>query len=343
MIKRSRFAIVGDVPDTARITEIKLPKRGWLEARSEALPPNARVLSIQPDTMHEGSDVRARFESVRVGMTVTEILSLKKVRGLGPSRFDLTTAIARERISLSTGPPEGTITRSEAQVLARLQAGATISEAVNKGVGKSTLLHAINRGLIVLEDGEVQHDLTAFAEEFTEDDGVVTDPGQSEADPEGREPAPVYHALCSPIEDQVESHCFSREHQLRDFIANNLGGLDINGRRLCLYNDENGVGVEYRTAAGLIDILAVDREGTFYVFELKLTNSFDRVMGQLTRYMGWVNETIGKGKKAHGIIVAQSISDKLKFARKAVPNVHLYEYDIALNLKQAHEHNVGLD
>jgi RecB family endonuclease NucS len=51
-------------------------------------------------------------------------------------------------------------------------------------------------------------------------------------------------------------------------------------------------GVEYPTAVGPIDILAADDSGAFFVFELKRARSPDHAMGQLTRYMGWVRQTI---------------------------------------------------
>lgn len=54
--------------------------------------------------------------------------------------------------------------------------------------------------------------------------------------------------------------------------------------------------------------------------------------------MGWVKQTIGKDKDVYGVvIVAKTISDKLKFARTVVPNVYLFEYQISFTLKQAHD------
>jgi hypothetical protein len=67
---------------------------------------------------------------------------------------------------------------------------------------------------------------------------------------------------------------------LRDFLASNLGTIDIGGRRLHLYVDSAGRdGVEFPSAVGPIDILAVDAEGSFFVFELKRANSSDRALG----------------------------------------------------------------
>lgn len=59
-------------------------------------------------------------------------------------------------------------------------------------------------------------------------------------------------------------------------------------------------------------------------------------MGQVLRYMGSIQQTLASGRDVHGVIVARSISDKLKYARTVVPNVYLFEYGLSLSLRQAH-------
>src|ERR1700722_4377391 len=55
---------------------------------------------------------------------------------------------------------------------------------------------------------------------------------------------------------------FELEYQLRDFLASNLGAVNIDGRRLRLYVDATGrEGIEFQSATGPIDILAVDDKG----------------------------------------------------------------------------------
>ncbi len=95
---------------------------------------------------------------------------------------------------------------------------------------------------------------------------------------------------------------FALEYQLRDFIAQNLASIRVNGQALQLYVDAMGRdGVEFPSATGPIDILAVADSGAFVVFELKRASSPDRAIGQLARYMGcWVSQTIGKGQEVRG-------------------------------------------
>jgi hypothetical protein len=131
---------------------------------------------------------------------------------------------------------------------------------------------------------------------------------------------------------------FSLEYQLRDFLAANLETIKMNDKRLRLYVDPTGRdGIEFPTAVGPIDILAVDQNSDFIIFELKRANSPDRAVGQLARYMGWVQQTIGRDRKVSGVIVAKTISQNLRYAVSVVPNVSLFEYQVEFHLRPAHE------
>lgn len=135
-------------------------------------------------------------------------------------------------------------------------------------------------------------------------------------------------------EQQEETAAFGLEYQLRDFIAQNIAAIPVNGKRLRLYVDPTGRdGIEFPTAVGPIDILAVDTEDQFVVFELKRARSSDHAIGQLSRYMGWLTQTIGKGKRVTGVIVAKTISENLRYSLLVVPNVSLFEYEVKFELK----------
>jgi len=60
-------------------------------------------------------------------------------------------------------------------------------------------------------------------------------------------------------------------------------------------------------------------------------------MGQLTRYMGWVKQTIGKDREVNGVIVAKEISESLRYAVSVVPNVSLFENEVEFHLQPAND------
>ena len=132
---------------------------------------------------------------------------------------------------------------------------------------------------------------------------------------------------------------FALEYQLRDFLAQNLEAIPVEGRKLRLFVDPTGRdGTEFPSAVGPIDILAIDDTGAFVVFELKRARSPDYAIGQLSRYMGWVKQTIGKGQKVRGVIVAKTISENLRYAVAVIPDVSLFEYDVSFHLKAVAGH-----
>jgi Endonuclease NucS C-terminal domain len=70
-------------------------------------------------------------------------------------------------------------------------------------------------------------------------------------------------------------------------------------------------------AVGEIDMLLVTDDGDYVVLELKRAAS-DETVGQICRYFGWVKENLAKGDaKVYGLILAQEISEQLRYAVKA--------------------------
>ncbi|KTC62515.1 nuclease [Pseudomonas savastanoi] len=143
--------------------------------------------------------------------------------------------------------------------------------------------------------------------------------------------------------DSDRETVFELEWQLRDFISHNIETLKLEGKPLRLYVDSQGrEGVEYPTGVGPIDILALDSDDSFVVFELKRGRVADRAIGQISRYMGWIKKNLAKGKMVKGVIVAKSISSNLRHAIVAVPNVSLFEYEVAFSLNQIQEADESL-
>jgi RecB family endonuclease NucS len=102
---------------------------------------------------------------------------------------------------------------------------------------------------------------------------------------------------------------FVYEKDLQNYLARNLNHLEAG-----LYEDEGLTGVEYNAGGRFIDILAIDSNGCLVVVELKVSRGYDRVIGQLLRYMGWVEANLCEGKPVRGMIVANEITEDLVLA-----------------------------
>lgn len=102
-----------------------------------------------------------------------------------------------------------------------------------------------------------------------------------------------------------------------------------------LYEEEGINGIEFSVGGRFIDILAVDSTNDFAVIELKVSRGYDRVIGQLMRYMAWIkNNQAEAHQEVRGIIIAREISEDLILACSLMPNVHLFEYELSLAVKR---------
>lgn len=125
---------------------------------------------------------------------------------------------------------------------------------------------------------------------------------------------------------------FAYESDLRDFLARNLTLVEPG---LQLYQDEEITGVEFPAGGRYIDILAVDQDGGLVVIELKVSRGYDRVVGQLLRYMGWIEQNHAEpGQRVRGVIAAREISQDLRLACANLADIVLYEYQLSVTLKR---------
>jgi hypothetical protein len=125
---------------------------------------------------------------------------------------------------------------------------------------------------------------------------------------------------------------FAYESDLRDFLAKNLSHIEPG---LHLYQEEGITGIEFPVGGRFIDVLALDAQQNFVVIELKVSRGYDRVIGQLLRYMAWIEKHHAEaGQGVRGIIAAREISEDLKLACSNLPNVELYEYELSVTLRK---------
>ncbi len=86
---------------------------------------------------------------------------------------------------------------------------------------------------------------------------------------------------------------------------------------------------------GRIDILARDHtSGEYVVIELKRDQGDDEVVGQVSRYMGWIKQRRAdhEGVGVRGIIVAHEATPRLLSAVLPHPNISLFTYQFSVAL-----------
>jgi hypothetical protein len=138
----------------------------------------------------------------------------------------------------------------------------------------------------------------------------------------------------APLEEEIvendASGEFAYEHDLENYLAKNLHRIEPGLR---LYEEEDISGVQFPAGGRFIDILAVGNQGSYVVIELKVSRGYDRVIGQLLRYMAWVERNMDSPKPVRGIIVAKEITEDLKLAASRINGVRLIEYEIEFILR----------
>jgi hypothetical protein len=132
----------------------------------------------------------------------------------------------------------------------------------------------------------------------------------------------------------ISQGVFYLEKQLEDFIISNWVNTELGEDLELIVKDGELVSQQYRTDIGPIDILAKDKKtGAHVVIELKKGQTSDDTIGQITRYMGWVEEKLND-RSVRGIIIANGFDKKLEYALKRVSGVDVFIYEIDFRLKE---------
>ena len=138
------------------------------------------------------------------------------------------------------------------------------------------------------------------------------------------------------VESELADASFAYEKDLQNYLVRNLHVLEPG---LSLYEEEGFSGVEFNAGGRFIDILAVDGDGKLTAIELKVSRGYDRVIGQLLRYMGWIEKNLSNDGEVRGIIVANEITTDLVLATRNLPNVSLFEYELSFAVRPVTEIN----
>jgi RecB family endonuclease NucS len=126
---------------------------------------------------------------------------------------------------------------------------------------------------------------------------------------------------------------FLLEKDVQRYLAENLECI-VPG--LTLYEDDDIRGLEFEAGAGRrIDILELDGSGAFVVLELKVSRGYDRVVGQLLRYMNWVRKELADpGQRVRGIVICRTMSEDLQLACASIKDIELCEYRLSVTVSK---------
>lgn len=136
------------------------------------------------------------------------------------------------------------------------------------------------------------------------------------------------------IEDPV---AFGMEKHLEDFLVANWSQTEL-GRDYDIFTDDGEiVGQQYLTDTGALDILAISKDRKrLLVVELKKGRASDAVVGQILRYMGFVQEELAEeGQIVEGAVIALDDDHRIRRALAMVPSVSFFRYKVSFQLLRA--------
>lgn len=124
------------------------------------------------------------------------------------------------------------------------------------------------------------------------------------------------------------------ESQLEDFLIENWDKTEL-GQKYDLIEEEGELkSQQYKTGIGKIDVLVQDKKTKQYVvIELKKDQTSDDTVGQIARYMGWLEEHKTGGEPAKGIIISAQYDERLYYALKKLKDIEVYLYKVDFKLE----------
>ena len=143
---------------------------------------------------------------------------------------------------------------------------------------------------------------------------------------------PVEVAIASAVEEQT---AFQLEKQLEDFLVHNWRSTEL-GREFDIYEEDGEAkGQQYPSDTGPMDILAVSKDRKrLLVVELKRDRASDAVVGQIQRYMGYVQEELLEpGQSVEGVIIARDDDLRIRRALTMTNNIRFMKYRVEFHLE----------
>ena len=135
-----------------------------------------------------------------------------------------------------------------------------------------------------------------------------------------------------PQDEELGS--FAMEKHLEDFLVANWSQTEL-GRDYDIYSEDGETtGQQYQTDTGPLDILAISKDRKeLLVVELKRARASDAVVGQILRYMGYVQEMLASdGQTVRGAIIALEDDPRIRRALSMTPAISFYRYQVSFKL-----------
>lgn len=145
------------------------------------------------------------------------------------------------------------------------------------------------------------------------------------------QPLPTFTVNDETVEDPT---VFALEKHLEDFLFHNWKQTEL-GKMYDIYTvDGEPVGRQYPSDTGPLDILAISKDKKeLLVVELKRGRASDQVVGQIQRYMGYVQEELTEeGQTVKGVIIAQEDDLRIRRALSVTTNISFYRYEVSFRL-----------
>ncbi len=144
-------------------------------------------------------------------------------------------------------------------------------------------------------------------------------------------------SVITAADDAVEDPAvFTMESYLEKFLVDNWANTLL-GKEYDIYQDEdNRPGQQFPTDTGPMDILAISKDKkTLLVVELKRSRASDAVVGQILRYMGYVDDVLTKdGQQVKGTIIALDDDQRIRRALAMTPGIDFYRYEVSFKLSK---------
>ena len=125
-----------------------------------------------------------------------------------------------------------------------------------------------------------------------------------------------------------KTSAYAKEKELENYMIRNWSEIPLFENYDLVPNESTGKPGQNWAGSGPLDILAINKDKSeFLIIELKKDEPGDRVIGQITRYMGWIKKNLAKENQVvKGLIIALEDDRNLRLSLEVIPDVNFLKY-----------------